>query len=311
MKDIAGRTAFITGGASGMGLGMAHAFGSAGMNVMLADMREDRLAEAKEALTRKNVHVDTLRVDVSDRAAMAHAARETVARFGKVHVAVANAGVGIIGRVRDASYDDWDWSNGVNLGGVVNTIQSFLPIIRAQGEGGHIIANASMAGLTPVAHGGVYSVQKSAVVAIMESLYAELREEGIGASVVCPGMTRTNIGETLKLRPERYGDHGIKVSLPGGPPPGAAPDGPPPMNPMDFAMDPMEVGERTLRGMLADDLYILTHNEFADEIAAQFQPILDAMPPAQPMPPPPPGAPDPAAVMFPVYRAVLAAKGKL
>jgi len=310
MRDIRGKVAFITGGASGMGLGMAHAFGAAGMKLMLADLREDRLAEAQEALAQKGVEVATLRVDVSDRAAMAAAAQATLDRFGKVHVAVANAGVGIVGRVRDASYDDWDWSNSVNLGGVVNTIQSFLPIIRAQGEGGHLIANASMAGLTPVPHGGVYSVQKSAVVAIMESLFNELREEGIGASVICPGMVRTNIGETLKLRPERYADHGIKVSMPGGPPPGGArPDGPQ-GSPMDFAMDPMEVGTRTLGGMLSDDLYILTHNEFADEIRAQFQPILDAMP-APTMPAPPPGAPDRTAAMFPIYRAVLAAKGKL
>eukprot|EP01035_Chromulina_nebulosa_P042867 gene42868-biopygen29172 len=104
------------------------------MKLMLADLREDRLAEAQDALSQKGVDVATLRVDVSDRAAMATAAQATVVHFGRVHVAVANAGVGIIGRVRDASYDDWDWSNGVNLGGVVNTIQSFLPIIRAQGE---------------------------------------------------------------------------------------------------------------------------------------------------------------------------------
>ena len=305
MQEISGKVGFITGGASGMGLGMAHAFGEAGMKLMLADVREDRLAEARAALSGKGIDVDTLIVDVSDRAAMAAAAEATVARFGKVHVAVANAGVGIIGRVRDASYDDWDWSSSVNLGGVVNTIQSFLPIIRAQGEGGHLIANSSMAGLTPVPHGGVYSVQKSAVVAIMESLFNELREENIGASVVCPGMTRTNINETLKLRPESFGDHGIKVSLPSGPPPPGA------MNFMEFAMDPMEVGERVLKGMLADDLYILTHNEFADEFTAQFQLILDTMPPPRPMPPPPPGTPDMVATMFPIYRTVLAAKGKL
>lgn len=300
MQDIAGKIAFITGGASGMGLGMAHAFGGAGMKLMLADLRADRLEEAQAALQGKGIEVATLLVDVADRSAMAQAAEATLARFGKVHVAVANAGVGIVGRVRDASYDDWDWSNSVNLGGVINTIQSFLPIIRRQAEGGHLIANSSMAGLTPVPHGGVYSVQKSAVVAIMESLFAELRGEAIGASVVCPGMTRTNIGETVKLRPERYADHGIRMSIPpGGPPTGS-------VNPMDAAMDPMEVGERTLKGMLADDLYILTHNEFADEIAKQFDPILAAMP----LPPPGASPPPPVSAMFPVYSAVLAAKRK-
>lgn len=300
--DPSGKTAFITGGASGVGLGVAHAFAGAGMKLCIADLREDRLAEAKAALEAKGAEVEALTLDVADRNAMHEAARRVVDRFGKVHVAVANAGVGFIGRVRDASYDDWDWSGGVNLGGVVNVVQEFLPIIRAQGEGGHMVATASMGGLTPLAHGGVYSVQKAAVVAVMESLYLELAEEGIGASVICPGMTRTNIRETLQLRPARFAEHGIKVTMPPGPPPAGA------TSPMDFGMDPMEVGQRVLAGVLAGDLYILTHNEFAEEIIHQFEPILACMPPA---PPPPPEAPKGGGgVMFPLYKRILEAKGR-
>jgi len=145
MQNVDGRVAFITGGASGIGLGIARAFAAAGVRLMLADMRDDRLAEAAASLTSAGTEVATIKVDVADRVAMAAAAARTVERFGKVHIVVANAGVGVIGRVRDASYDDWDWSNAVNLGGVVNTVQEFLPLLRRQGEGGHLVATASMA----------------------------------------------------------------------------------------------------------------------------------------------------------------------
>lgn len=289
MQDFKGRTAFITGGASGMGLGMAHAFGKAGMNIMLADITPHRLNEALAGLTAAGIVADAICLDVADRTAMANAAARTIERFGEVHVVIANAGVGIMGRVRDASYEDWDWSNGVNFGGVVNAIQEFLPLLRRQGRG-HFVANASMAGLTPVAHGGLYSVQKAAVVAMSEALYTEVAGEGIGVSVICPGMVRTNIHETTALRP-------------GNLPQSARPAAPPLKLPVDptLFMDPMEVGDRVLRGVQSKDLYILTHNEFAPAIAERFEPILSAMadsPMAGPPPgfegPPPGGAPSSA-----------------
>lgn len=299
MQNLENKVAFITGGASGIGLGIARALGGAGVRLMLADMREDRLSEATAMFGGLGVEVATIKVDVADRAAMRDAAVTTVERFGKVHIVVANAGVGAIGRVRDASYDDWDWTGSVNLGGVINTIQEFLPIVRSQGEGGHIIATSSMGGLTPLPHGGVYSVQKAAVVAIMEALYTELADEGISASVVCPGMTRTNIGETLKLRPERYAEHGVTLA----PMPPPRPDDPP--GPMALAMDPIELGARVLRGVLSDDLYILTHNEFEEAIREQFAPILAAMPTEAP-PPPARGA---GGIQFSAYGRALAKRG--
>ncbi len=300
MKDIQGKAAFITGGASGIGLGIATAVASAGMKVMLADLREDSLAEAARTLSAKGADVETVVVDVSDRSAMAAAAQATVDRFGPVELVVANAAVGMIGRVRDASFDDWDWSNSVNIGGVVNAIQSFLPILRQQGHG-HFAATSSMAGINPLPHGGLYSVQKAAVMAMMEALCAELADEAVEISVICPGMTRTNARETMKLRPERYADHGIRVSMPSAPPP----DAPPMPNPMDFAMDPLELGQRVLRGLLAGDLYILTHAEFEDEIRDGFETILAAMP-SDRFPAPPPGASSPPGMNFGVYANALA-----
>jgi len=149
MRDLRGKVAFITGGGSGIGLGVARAFVNEGMNVVLADLRQDHLdaASAAFASTGRSRNVHTIRLDVTDRDAMAAAALETERVFGKLHVLMNNAGVGIEGPFRDATYADWDFALGVNLGGVINGIQTFLPRIRAHGEGGHVINTASLAAL--------------------------------------------------------------------------------------------------------------------------------------------------------------------
>ena len=210
MRNVAGKVAFITGGGSGMGLGMARAFTAHGMNVVIADVRQDHLDEALELLKPAGAHVHAIRLDVADRAAMAAAAEETLRRFGKVHVLVNNAAVGLLGPMIDARYDDWDWVLGVNIGGVVNGIIEFLPRIRAHGEPGHIVTTSSMAGL--FAHGGggagIYNTTKYAVVGLMESLREELEPLGIGVSVFCPGLVNTNIHEFERLRPARYTNTG-------------------------------------------------------------------------------------------------------
>jgi short-subunit dehydrogenase len=140
----------------------------------------------------------------------------------------------------------------------------------------------------------VYSVQKAAVVAIMEALYTELAAEGIHASVICPGMTKTNISETPRLRPAHFSDYGITTTASPPPPPDGS------QSPMAFAMDPIELGERVLKGILADDLYILTHNEFAEQIREHFVPILAAMPAE--------AAPQGGGIQFSAYSRALAAR---
>jgi NAD(P)-dependent dehydrogenase (short-subunit alcohol dehydrogenase family) len=272
VKDLDGKAAFITGGASGIGLGIATALLGAGMRVVIADMRRENLDRAREEL-RGPVHL--LQLDVTDRAAMQAAAAEVQARVGNLHVLCANAGVGDIGYLKDASYDDWDWILGVTLGGVINCVTTFLPLLRAHGEPGHVIATSSMAGLLPLNHGGVYSVSKAAVVGMMEALRMELSSTPIGVSVLCPGMTRTNIRTTLELRPERFRSAAVP------PPPNPAPTGAPP-DFMKHAMDPREVGQKVLRGIRRNDLYILPHAEFGDMLHAHFQQMLDAMPPVDP-----------------------------
>src|SRR5581483_3466663 len=139
MKEVRNKVAFITGGASGIGLGMAGAFVAAGMKVVLADLRKDHIDEALALFERRgesgNVH--TVRVDVTDRTALAAAADEAERVFGKVHVLANNAGIGIQGPFNGITYADWDFGMAVNLGGVINGLQTFLPRIRAHGEGGH------------------------------------------------------------------------------------------------------------------------------------------------------------------------------
>src|SRR5215472_2514100 len=207
MKDLRGRVAFITGGASGIGLGIAGACVDAGMHAVLADLRQDHIDEALAGFARrgqsKSVHA--IRLDVTDRTAMAAAADETERVFGKVHVLVNNAGVGITGPFTSITYADWDFGLAVNLGGVINGLQTFLPRIRAHGEGGHVVNTASLAALVPMPAAFVtYVTAKAAVVAISETIRGELMQENIGVSVLCPGPVRTNIREVTKNRPVQF-----------------------------------------------------------------------------------------------------------
>jgi NAD(P)-dependent dehydrogenase (short-subunit alcohol dehydrogenase family) len=284
MKDVEGRVAFITGGGSGMGLGMARAFAAAGMKVVIADLRQDHLDDAMELLTRAGGFVHGLKLDVADRAAMAAAADETERVFGKVHLLVNNAAVGLIGPMIDARYDDWDWALGVNIGGVVNGLMEFLPRIRGHGEPGHVVCTSSMAGL--FAHGGggagIYNTTKYAVVGLMESLHEELAPLGIGVSVFCPGLVNTNIHEFERLRPARYANTGYAVHADTA----AAREELMKTQILPAGMDPLEVGGRVLRGIRNNDLYILTHPEYEQGVRDRFEAILASFPHGEPLPPP-------------------------
>nr|UXE44125.1 3-phenylpropionate-dihydrodiol/cinnamic acid-dihydrodiol dehydrogenase [uncultured bacterium] len=271
MQDLKGKVAFITGGASGIGLGIAGAFLDAGMSVVLADLRQDHIDEAMAELTRpghsKNVHA--IRVDVTDRDAMAAAADETERMLGKVHVLVNNAGVGITGPFAGITYADWDFGLAVNLGGVINGLQTFLPRIRAHGEGGHIVSTASLAALVPMPAAFVtYVAAKAAVVAISETIRGELAPAGIGVSVLCPGPVRTNIQEVAKNRPARFGvgdafrqaeQAGVGVVFPS-------------------MMEPAQVGALVLKAIRDNELYIITHGEWRPMAEARHAAQIAAMP---------------------------------
>ena len=270
MEEVEGRTAFITGGASGIGLGMTTAFVAAGMNVVIADVRRDHIETALErfAENSRQASVHAIELDVTDRDGFARAADEAERVFGNVHVLCNNAGMGILGPVTLARYDDWDWGLRVLLGGVVNGIQTFLPRLLAHGEGGHIVNTSSMAGVVPIPGAAIYITAKAALIGLSEALRSELAGEGIGVSAFCPGPVQTNIREGGRMRPEGYSDSGyteLERELE------QRPNSP-------LWMDPVECGERVLAGIRRDDLYIFTHREFREGADERFRAMLASFP---------------------------------
>jgi NAD(P)-dependent dehydrogenase (short-subunit alcohol dehydrogenase family) len=270
VQEVEGKTAFVTGGASGIGLGIATAFVGAGMNVVIADLRRDHIETALEGFAessrRESVHA--IELDVADRDGFAAAADEAKLVFGNVHVLCNNAGMGILGPVTLARYDDWDWGLGVLLGGVVNGIQTFLPRLLEHGEGGHIVNTSSMAGVLPVPNAVIYITAKAGLIGLSEALRSELAEHGIGVSVFCPGPVQTNIREGGRTRPERFGDSGyveLERALEE-------------RRNSPLWMDPLECGERVLRGIRRDDLYIFTHREFREGADERFRAMLASFP---------------------------------
>jgi NAD(P)-dependent dehydrogenase (short-subunit alcohol dehydrogenase family) len=209
MGDVEGKVAFITGGDSGIGLGIARAFVDAGMKIVMTYRSQAHLEEAMELLKDGGKRVHAIRVDVANRTELAAAAEETLRVFGKVHVLVNNAGVGPMVPLSSATFDDWDWCMSVNVGGVFNGICTFLPHIRAHGEGGQIVSTSSMLGGIIVGpFWGVYSTSKFAVTGMMEALRSELADTRIGVSVLCPAVVSTPLMSALEAG--RRVLHGIR-----------------------------------------------------------------------------------------------------
>lgn len=262
MKDLANKVAFVTGAASGIGLGIATALAQVGVKVMLADIEKAALDKAVEGLKRTNAVVDGVVADVSLRGALEDAAAKTVDRFGKVHILVNNAGVGGEGPMESWSNAGWDWVLGVNLMSVIYGFQTFVPLMRKHGEGGHIVSTSSMAGMI-TSPGAQYSVTKHAVVALTESTRGELQAENIGVSVLCPGFIRTNIMDSARNVPDRFAGTTAR-----------------PLSQIKAAdamtaeriafvqkriaegIDPLYVGELVREGIEDDALYIFTDTEF-------------------------------------------------
>jgi NAD(P)-dependent dehydrogenase (short-subunit alcohol dehydrogenase family) len=268
MKDVEGRVAFITGGSSGIGRGIALAFARAGMHVVATGRRPEHLEESAALFAAEGLDVVTVQLDVTDPAAVERAAAETQERFGLVHVLVNNAGIGIIGPVAQAREADWDWIIDVNIKGVAHGLQAFLPRIRAHGEGGHIVNTASMGGLLPVS-AGLYCLTKAGIIALSETLHIELAPENIGVSAYIPGPVHSNIGSGALARPERYADTGYPA--------------PPPRDPARPAirlpyMSNEEAGERVLAGVRRNDMFILTHPEFREGVRDRAEALLNAFP---------------------------------
>jgi NAD(P)-dependent dehydrogenase (short-subunit alcohol dehydrogenase family) len=269
MKDVAGKTAFVTGAASGIGLGIATALSQAGVKVMLCDIEEEALAKAVEGLkTRTNADVDGVRADVSLKEELQAAADATVARYGKIHILVNNAGVGGGGSYGEWTDAGWSWTLGVNLMSVIWGIEIFGPLIEAHGEGGHIVSTASVAGLIS---GGnpIYAVSKYGVVALSEGMRTVLAPRGIGVSVLCPGVIRTQIMSSRRNVPQRF------AGAVGAPPT----EGPRAelikafQERINNGIDPLYVGELVREGIEDDWPYIFTDTEFEPVIDNRFAAI--------------------------------------
>ncbi|MBW2292422.1 MAG: SDR family NAD(P)-dependent oxidoreductase [Deltaproteobacteria bacterium] len=259
MKDIAGKVAFVTGGASGIGLAMARSLLAAGMKVAITDVEQAALDHVKDEFASSSAEVILLQVDVTDRDAMEQAAQETESAFGKVHVVCNNAGVSVGGRVDKMNYKDWDWVMGVNLDGVINGVQTFVGRIKAHGEGGHFVNTASMAGQMPIPGGSIYTTSKYAVVGMSEVMKTDLARYDIGVSVLCPGGVITNVGKSGRNRPAdlRRESDNTRINL-----------GKLTETVTDDMLDAAVIGDMVVAAILADDLYILSH--------PHLKPIVDA-----------------------------------
>ncbi|HLI67093.1 MAG TPA: SDR family NAD(P)-dependent oxidoreductase [Caulobacteraceae bacterium] len=266
MRDLAGKTAFITGAASGIGLGVATKLAQAGVKVMLCDIERAALDKALDGLKRTNADVDGVVADVSLKAELKAAADATLARYGEVHIVHNNAGVSGGGTYGDWTDDGWSWTIGVNLMAVIWGVEIFGPLIERHGQGGHIVNTASIAGLVS-GSGNAYNVTKYGVVALSEGLRVELAPRGIGVSVLCPGFIRTQIVDSFRNLPQRFG----------GVAPGGAPQDPQIVSWLETArervangIDPLYVGELVREGIEGDWPYIFTDTEFEPFVEGRF-----------------------------------------
>jgi NAD(P)-dependent dehydrogenase (short-subunit alcohol dehydrogenase family) len=268
MQNLSGKTAFVTGGASGIGLGIAKALLGAGMRIVIADVRDDHLQAAQSELDSPE-RVLALKLDITDRAAYARAADAAEARFEKIHLLCNNAGVAVVGPTALATFADWDWVMGVNLGGTINGIVTILPRIQKHGEGGHIVNTASMSGLMPHPGATIYGTSKGAAVAMIECMRAELEPQGIICSAFCPGAVQSNIAEAAKTRPPALADSGYAEADKRRQQLGSF---------FHLFRTKEEIGARVLQGILADELYIMTHSEFRQGIEDRTQAMRAAVP---------------------------------
>jgi NAD(P)-dependent dehydrogenase (short-subunit alcohol dehydrogenase family) len=263
--DLEGKVAVVTGGASGIGKGIAEALKNEGAELVIADIEDGALQATAEELGATGIQTD-----VSSAESVGALATEVVERFGTAHVLVNNAGIGPMGRIADLTLDDWKWMVGVNLWGVIHGIHAFLPILKGNEDGGHIVNTSSMAGLVGMPGLGSYTLTKYGVLGLTEVLAKELEEDGskVGATVLCPGTIHTNIGTSSRNRPDDNagGLHDVDISQEG--------------SEVDMSgvrwMIPIEVGTIVVDCIKSGELYALTHPDWWDMVEPRFVAIASA-----------------------------------
>ncbi|KRA25303.1 dehydrogenase [Microbacterium sp. Root61] len=270
MIDFTDRVAFITGGASGAGFGQATVFGRAGARIAIADVRRDSLDDAVARLREAGIDAWGVPLDVTDRNAYARAADDVEDHFGDPVTLLFNtAGVNGFGSIETMTYADFDWMLGVNFGGVVNGMVTFVPRMIAAGRGGHVTSVASVGGFEGGRMVGPYSAAKAAVISLMESYAQALPEHGIGVTVLCPASIRSGIAEAHETRPETGAESGVLVddgfvaSL---------------REVYSHGMDPEHLAMHLKRAIEAGELYAIPYPEVREQLERTFGNILDAVP---------------------------------
>jgi len=259
MDDLAGKVAVITGAGSGIGEGIARAAAAAGMRVVVADIDE---AAARKVARDLGQDALAVRVDVASLASVEAMRDAALARFGAVHLLCNNAGVWIGALMQDADIRDWQYLINVNLYGVIHGVRTFLPLLLAQREG-HIVNTASVGGLISGPPEGLYTTTKFAVVGLSEALLLEVADKGVGVSVLCPGLVKTNlITQSFAVRPPEL-DSGIDHRQP-------APD-------VASGISPLAVGEQVLDAVREGGFYVITHDDYREVIAMRHDGILAAL----------------------------------
>lgn len=259
--DVTGKTAFITGGASGIGLAIAKSFAAKGARVMLADINAEALETAAANVSATGAEVGTVLCDVGVEADVRAAAESTIERFGKVHIVVNNAGVGIGGKAGETPIDDWKWIVDINLMGVVYGVEVFTPLIKSHGEGGYFVNTASMAGHVSSPAMAPYHATKFAVVGYTEALKDDLARHNIGASVLCPAWVRTSIYKSHLNSPTEKAnasdDAGFSVMK----------------DVVESGIAPELVGDWTVECVEAGRFYIFTHPSMEQYIGMRHEQI--------------------------------------
>jgi NAD(P)-dependent dehydrogenase (short-subunit alcohol dehydrogenase family) len=266
MRDFRGKAAFVTGGASGIGLGLGRALAEAGARVMLADIEKEPLNEAVASLTGGDLpEVIGIVCDVRDYQSVERAAQAAIDALGTIHIVCNNAGVGGSGGAENIHLQNWRWVIDVNLMGVVHGVRAFLPHLKSHGEGGHIVNTASMAGFLAGNGFGPYTATKFAVVGISEALHAELAPQGIGVSVLCPGWVSTRVIESRRNWPREYGS-----------PPTPRPGAERIAELVRTGMAPSAVAARVIDAIRDNELYVFTHSDMRPLLEARVENFLTA-----------------------------------
>jgi NAD(P)-dependent dehydrogenase (short-subunit alcohol dehydrogenase family) len=283
IRNVRDKVAYVTGGSSGIGLGIARALHERGAKVILGNYNTEQFPDALKMFPPNDPRVATMVHDVMVREDWERKADEIEKKFGKVHILVNNAGVGVMSRVVEGTYKDWDWAMGVNFWGPVYGVRTFVPRMLAHKEGSHIVTTSSTDGVL-LGTAGIYAVTKMAVTGLMEQMRHDLRTTNIGTSNLVPGLTATNIGQSETYRPESLRNDAAAASTPRPPtPPRAqAPAGTSPM--WARPQDPLTVGRLVVNGIVNNDMWIFPAPEYRPGVEARGLAMIESMEPFTPMP---------------------------